>query len=719
MDTHDLHNDQPVSREEEDSFQRYDFAVRIAKTIKDYRNLNSLVAAVYAKWGEGKTSVLNFIKSELERDEKVIVIDFNPWMYSGDEQLLLSFFQVLSGALKKPLKGPGEKVGNALRDYAGTLGLLGSLAGLPNAKEAFKAVGDKLSSKSLSDYRKVVDDALEQSGQKVVVFVDDIDRLTIGEVQAVFKLIKLVADFNNTVYFLSFDDEMVASSLDPVFAAGGQDYLEKIVQLPLRLPKAQTSALRDFTYNCLDRALKGLDLELSEEEVGRFTGIFQEEFLEFVDNPRFAIRYANSIYFTLPLLKGEVNTVDLMLMEAIKVVFPDLYSFIKEKSDLFTRNFGLDYSDYNNRQDSKDQVKNGIDQYLERYSKEKSTKILKLLRKLFPTLDSVYGNIVQHKGWQKWYTEKRVCSARYIDRYFSYVVIKGEVSDVFFDDLVSKLSTLDFRDRPEDLYTLMEGVDMDELILKFSFLKNSFDPDKMKGLAKGICLLGDYFKGRKSFMRFGDTFWQAGLFVKDCIIGQEDKRTQIALAQDILSIATPTSFAAEVFSALRGSRESEYSDTMHFKEEEVKLFSVVYYSRIRGGGASLGDLLVSMDGRDFRDLLTVGATIEPRKIKLQTHKLVKENKDNFLKFLYAFSPTIQSSSEVNPYNGLVNQSFYDALKAVINIDFLYQRSVKLFGDNRDEKMPGYMDKASDKQLVGSFQKVYWQNQSGKNSHEVN
>ena len=124
--TNDLHSDKAVAARDEDAFQRYAFAERIARAIAGQKSTDSLVTGIYAKWGEGKTSVLNFIKLELENEPDVIAIDFNPWMYSADEQLLLSFFQVLSVALDKPLKGKGENIGKLIRDYAGTLGVLGS-----------------------------------------------------------------------------------------------------------------------------------------------------------------------------------------------------------------------------------------------------------------------------------------------------------------------------------------------------------------------------------------------------------------------------------------------------------------------------------------------------------------------------------------------------------------------------------------------------------------
>ncbi|WP_332913096.1 P-loop NTPase fold protein [Algoriphagus boritolerans] len=87
--------------------------------------------------------------------------------------------------------------------------------------------GKKLSNVSLDEYKSRINNSLEKAGKRVVVVMDDIDRLSISEIEVVFRLIKLVANFNNTVYLLSFDDELVASALDRSYSKGGYDYLEK------------------------------------------------------------------------------------------------------------------------------------------------------------------------------------------------------------------------------------------------------------------------------------------------------------------------------------------------------------------------------------------------------------------------------------------------------------------------------------------------------------
>ncbi|WP_332913095.1 KAP family P-loop NTPase fold protein [Algoriphagus boritolerans] len=104
-----VNTDQPISKREDDYFQRYPFANRIAAVIQGHSNKESFVVGIYGKWGEGKSSVLNFMKEELDKDSDIVIIDFNPWLFSDEKQLLMSFFGVLATGINVSLDKKKEK----------------------------------------------------------------------------------------------------------------------------------------------------------------------------------------------------------------------------------------------------------------------------------------------------------------------------------------------------------------------------------------------------------------------------------------------------------------------------------------------------------------------------------------------------------------------------------------------------------------------------------
>ena len=235
--------DKPINEEKDDRFQRYPFSRRIADTIISRKSKESIVFGLFGAWGEGKSSVLNFINQELQKNEHIIRINLNPWRYSDEDSLLYSFFKKIADALGKQLETKGEKFKGFVKKY----GSAGSILGFD-----FSGIGKSMAEQDLEKLKERIDDFLDEGSSKVVIFIDDIDRLDKQEIYALFRLVKLTADFANTTYILSFDETMVAAAIGERFGTGdlksGASFLEKIIQVPLNIPKAQPEAFIPEAY---------------------------------------------------------------------------------------------------------------------------------------------------------------------------------------------------------------------------------------------------------------------------------------------------------------------------------------------------------------------------------------------------------------------------------------------------------------------------------------
>ena len=104
-------SDAPIKLQSEDRFRRYPFAKRIAETIVARPDPSSIVVGIYGAWGEGKTSVLNFIESDLLDIETVVCVRFNPWRFKDEATLLLNYFGTLADALGRSISSKKEKIG--------------------------------------------------------------------------------------------------------------------------------------------------------------------------------------------------------------------------------------------------------------------------------------------------------------------------------------------------------------------------------------------------------------------------------------------------------------------------------------------------------------------------------------------------------------------------------------------------------------------------------
>ncbi len=230
--------DNPVRSLDDDALGRAPAAGSFARQVLRLDSSQGVVVGVLGPWGSGKTSFINLSREEF-KDGTAAVLDFNPWMFSGAEQLVESFFVELSAQLK--LRPDLEEIGNDLADYGEAFAGLGWLpvvgSWIERGRGAAKVLGKYLGRRREGTLgrRTKLTDALKELAQPIVVVLDDIDRLSTPEIRDVFKLVRLTASFPNIVYVLAFDRARVEQALTEE-GVPGRDYLEKILQVAIDLP---------------------------------------------------------------------------------------------------------------------------------------------------------------------------------------------------------------------------------------------------------------------------------------------------------------------------------------------------------------------------------------------------------------------------------------------------------------------------------------------------
>ena len=106
---------------------------------------------------------------------------------ASTENLTRSFFLSLGDTLEKAKLFSRERIGGLLRKYGGIV---------PKFGGTIKAAGDVLSVTDMKEVRQQVETVIKKHKATIVVFIDDIDRLDRKEIQTLFKLIRLAADFS-------------------------------------------------------------------------------------------------------------------------------------------------------------------------------------------------------------------------------------------------------------------------------------------------------------------------------------------------------------------------------------------------------------------------------------------------------------------------------------------------------------------------------------------
>lgn len=650
-------SDAPISSPDKDRFSRWPFSKRISEVLAKRTDPSSIVIGLYGAWGDGKTTVLNFIEEALKTESNVICIRFNPWRYGTEEQLLKGFFHNIADALDTKLITSGEKIKDIVKKVA------------PAAAGAFgqKGIGDGvaqfMAGPSLNELRSRIETVLEEAKKRVVILADDIDRLEKEEIHATFRLVKLTADFKFTSYILAFDEQVVSSALQDRYGAGaenaGKAFLEKIIQVPLNLPSVDRKVLRGFCFEGVESALALADIKLTEQQVQEFVRDFTAAFDRKLKTPRKARMYGNILLFSLPILKGETNPVDVMLIEGMRVFFPKVYEIIKKNAGMFT---GSVRDSYGNRDKEKSQTIDTIQQSIDSSDPEEIDGILSLLKSMFPKLEAVYGNTHYGSNWeQSWSEAQRICSPSYFQRYFAYAVPEDDISDQTIQNLIEVSSKEEPADTAKLLDQLLTPQNADRLIRKLRSKAKSISRESSMTLAGVLLLHSGRFPNPENLFNFNNPFAQAAMLVSDLVQNMPDKSEKISLSHLCIRNAPDIEFSAEVFRWLR-VRDKDRPERDGFTEDEISAIGNILAERIKSILKSDVDITTVYPKICGHLLYQVKKYIGKSEVEEYLASFFKTSKQSVFRFLDTFTPTAwgmesgvshKSDLEREQYNSIV------------------------------------------------------------------
>lgn len=428
-----LSADLPSSNPKDDLFGHAPFSKSLADSISRYSNADNLVLALYGPWGSGKSTVLNYVKYYLEQqpaDLQPVIVTFNPWWFSGQENLARAFLGQLQAVL--PTKGKQFKeLGDLLGDFAEGVGGVIDLTGMTGGagKPVGKLVGSffKRKPKDVPALKSEICKVLEGAGKRILVIIDDIDRLMPEETRQLFTVIKALTNFPNVVYLLAFDREVAVQAIEGQCSMAGDRYLEKIIQVPFELPPIDRTALRAALFKRLDEVLGDTPEGLFDQSY--WTNVFFDGIDPLIQVPRDVVRFANTLSVTYPAVNGEVNPVDFIALEALRVFLPEVYGVIRaDNGVLVGQGERFRYAeDANIRKKFREQVDKIIPEALR-------TSTMALLERIFPTVSETrYGG----EWLSTWRRDLRACHPDIFPVYFRLTVPLGSVSRSEISSLLS------------------------------------------------------------------------------------------------------------------------------------------------------------------------------------------------------------------------------------------------------------------------------------------
>ena len=332
--THPFFIDAPTT---DDSYDRRKFLKTLLDKILStfdnryfVENPNAFTILLSESFGKGKTSFLFQIKKAIREEEyknKIIYVEFRPWLCEKSETIITEFFSTLNRELAKHFVLPKGL-------FSSYLSLLVEKA--PNTYYSFmlKSLYKK---KSLSEEHDRIMEFLKQIDRPVLISIDDVDRLHDDEVKVVLNLIRDTADFPNLFYIVAADKKNLCLSLERLGIKVPEVFLKKFINFECLFP-ASDAVLKQLFRKKLDSVLREYSCTDSKDLI--ISSILEiDNIIDAFETPRDIVRFLNIFTFAMDCIErngimAEINVADLFAISLIQYLEIELYKILRDNDGL-------------------------------------------------------------------------------------------------------------------------------------------------------------------------------------------------------------------------------------------------------------------------------------------------------------------------------------------------------------------------------------------------
>lgn len=393
----DLHKPLPKSKEinrsfieddfrtfgKSDLYKREKFATDISNHIIGTNTNNSFAIGIVGKWGSGKSIFLNQIYDILE--SQCVTIRFNPWRNKDSKQIIEDFLLELTSKIKPY----NPNISKQIEKYSESLvsvdsGVLSKI--LKPLHETFN------SPKPIQEQYESIRACLKEL--KIVIFVDDLDRLDTDEVLEVLRIIRNTANFPNTFFIVAYDQSYILNSLKKSKIPEVDRYLEKIFQIEIALPSYPDSIILNGLLKLLKENLSEVDYIQVEGSLKMLSKLPSDEpdinhnfdfnlIKYYLLSLRDVVRFVNSFKLNYIGKQEDIDLVDFIILELVKLKYHEQY--VVTATQLTSNSAGI-YFDINGTESNK-QIKfneqNFTSHFIDVIKKEDIILLIKTFKYLF------------------------------------------------------------------------------------------------------------------------------------------------------------------------------------------------------------------------------------------------------------------------------------------------------------------------------------------------
>ena len=410
---------------------------------------------------------------------------------------------------------------------------------------------------------------------------------------------------------------------------------------------------------------------------------FTSNILIQITTPRLAVQYGNILSFSLPLLKGEVNIVDLMLIEAVKVFYPKHYEFIinfpsyfisspncsgvVELSKEFHKNFEDTFSNLNSE-----------------LSLIKQQRIQDLMENLFPEFKNTQNNIrLEHYRstyFKKLAEDKRISSTNYFNRYFSYVVLEGELSDVAFDNFIESISYLNIDDISKKIKELISNSSDKNFINKLRLNENNFKWEIGVKLAKSISYtIIDLFPKHDNifFGQSASPYGQAAIFIYQIAKNQTDYNKQVKFAKELIEKSKYFHFSCELFAWF--GKQRNFEDEI-FKDTEQKELFLTLLNRAKKESVELP--IFKKFPNESWNFFYSWSYWDKHSLNQYMEEIIQDSPNSVTDILNIFTPSVNYiGTQSGSYQSDFDKKKYNSFIQIFNKELIFETLITIYNED--------------------------------------
>lgn len=374
--------DQPIANKEEDLLDYQAKAMEIAEKLRQVYLYSSWSMGIVAPWGGGKSSFVNLLKKELNEKGTIpfLIITYNPRNASSVSKIQEDFFSVFSNELKPY----NSKFISMFRQYMDALNILDDNNVISKLSKLTQ-IADKESLK------EKISNALKELPCRVIIFIEDLDRLLVDEIIEVLKIIDGNAAFANTIFVTSYDKSQVNRIIDEKYKSENNVFTDKFFSYEFILPLRSYEKIHTYLKQEIVNAM-----EVADDELFNITAAIDAQYnllSKYITTLRDAKRFINLFVNDLISIKKEVDFTDFFLLSIIKYKDVNVYKRLYDKEFIIKDHFSTRYS-FNTK------IFNGAEPYHD------------IINKLFPSdfgtgfIESSYRRIFSPKAFDIYFVNQ-------------------------------------------------------------------------------------------------------------------------------------------------------------------------------------------------------------------------------------------------------------------------------------------------------------------------